>query len=70
MVLNYILFENIIRLYLQFLCAAGYLKRSNDTPNLNIHKYTDYNTIEIYIKNADFHVHGLLDTDVREVPSF
>ena len=25
------------------------MKRSNDTPNLNIHKYTNYNIIEIYI---------------------
>ena len=38
-----------MKLYLQFLCTAGYLKRSNDTPNLNIHKYTNYNIIEIYI---------------------
>ena len=57
MVLNYILLENIIwkkvvytiKFYLQFLCVAGYLKHSNDTPNLNIHKYTNYNIIEIYI---------------------
>ena len=56
-VLNYILLENIIwkkavftnKFYLQFLCVAGYLKHSNDTPNLNIHKYTNYNIIEIYI---------------------
>ena len=38
-----------IKFYLQFLCVAGYLKHSNDTPNLNIHKYTNYNIIEIYI---------------------
>ena len=25
------------------------LKRSNDTPNLNIHKYANYNRIEMYI---------------------
>ena len=57
MVLNYILLENIIwkkvvytiKFYLQFLCVAGYLKHSNDTPNPNIHKYTNYNLIEIYI---------------------
>ena len=57
LVLNYILLENIIwkevvytiKFYLQFLCVAGYLKHSNDTPNLNIHKYTNYNIIEIYI---------------------
>ena len=38
-----------IKLYLQFLCVAGYLKHSNDTPNLNIHKYTNYDIIEMYI---------------------
>ena len=37
------------KFYLQFLCVAGYLKHSNDTKNLNIHKYTSYNMIEIYI---------------------
>ena len=31
-----------IKFYLQFLCVAGCLKHSNDTPNLNIHKYTNY----------------------------
>ena len=40
-------------LYLEILftvlCAAGYLNHSNDTPKLNIHKYTNYNVIEIYI---------------------
>ena len=60
----------MIRFYLQFLCIAGYFKHSNDTPNLNIHKYTNYNTIDIYINNVDFDSHGLLDTDVREVPPF
>ena len=35
--------------YLQSLCVAGYLKYSNDAPKLNIHKYTNYNIIEIYI---------------------
>ena len=30
-----------IKLYLQFLCVARYLKRSNYTLNLNIHKYTN-----------------------------
>ena len=57
MVLNYILLKNItwkkavynIKLYLQFLCIAGYLKHSTDRPNLNVHKYTNYNIIEIYI---------------------
>ena len=38
-----------IKFYIQFLCVPGYLKHSNDTPNLNIHKYTNYNIIEIYI---------------------
>ena len=51
MVLNHILLENMsVKFYLQFLCVAGYLKYSNDTPNLNIHEYTNYNIIEIYIK--------------------
>ena len=57
MVLNYILQENIvwkkvaytIKFCLQFSCVAGYLKHSNDTPELNIHKYTNYNIIEIHI---------------------
>ena len=26
------------------------MERRNDTPNLNINKYTNYNIIEIYIK--------------------
>ena len=38
-----------MKFYLQFLCVAGYLNHSNDTPKLNIHKYTNYNVIEIYI---------------------
>ena len=38
-----------ITFYLPFLCVAEYLKRSNDTPKLNIHKYNNYNIIEIYI---------------------
>ena len=39
----------MITFHLQFLCVVGYLKRSNDTPKLNIHKYNNYNIIEIYI---------------------
>ena len=47
---NYILLESIVgkkavstfTFYLQFLCVAGYLNRSNDVPKLNIHKYTNY----------------------------
>ena len=39
-----------IKFYLQILCVAEYLERRNDTPNLNINKYTNYNIIEIYIK--------------------
>ena len=54
---NYILLENIvwkkvictIKFYLQFLCVVAYLKHSNDTAKLNIHKYKNYNIIEIYI---------------------
>ena len=38
-----------IQFYLQFLRVAGYLKHSNDTPNLNIDEYTNYNIIEMYI---------------------
>ena len=38
-----------MKFYLQFLCVAGYLKHSNDTWKLNIHKYTNYNIIEMYI---------------------
>ena len=41
---------------------AGYLKHSNDTPELNIHKYANYNIIEIYIHRlcttTDFHSDG------------
>ena len=58
--LNYILLENLIwkkvvhimKFSLQFSCVAGYLKQSNNTPKLNIHKYTNYNIIEIYINRA------------------
>ena len=32
-----------------YLFTAGYLKHSNDTPKLNILKYTNYHIIEIYI---------------------
>ena len=67
-----------IKLYLQFLCVAGYLKHSNDTPNLNIHKYTNYDIIEMYINrlSTNFHSDGcqkwcqILDNDVRKVPLF
>ena len=62
-----------ITLHLQFLCLVGYLKRSDDTPKLNIHKYNNYNIIEIYINRLSngliFHSNGLLDPDVGEVPS-
>ena len=55
----YILLENIvwkkvvyiITFYLQFLCVAWYMKRSNDTSKLNIHN-NNYNIIEIYIKRS------------------
>ena len=54
---NHILLEGIvwkktvytIIFYRQFLRVAGYLKCSNNTPNLKKHKYTNYNIIEIYI---------------------
>ena len=57
---NYILLKNIVvkgkkvksSLYYHTsftgFCVVEYLKRSNDTPKLNIHKYNNYN-IEIYI---------------------
>ena len=32
-----------------YLFTAGYLKHSNDTPKLNIQKYTNCHIIEIYI---------------------
>ena len=38
-----------MKCYLQFLCDTGCLKHSNDTLKLNIHKYTNYNMIKIYI---------------------
>ena len=39
-----------MKLYLQFLCAAGYLKHSNDTTKLNIHIYINIQIIiEIHI---------------------
>ena len=38
-----------MKFYLQLLCVAGCFKHSNDIPKLNIHKYTNYNMIEIYI---------------------
>ena len=38
-----------IKVYLQVLCVAEYLKHNNNTPNSSIHKYTNYNVIEIYI---------------------
>ena len=50
--LEYIVWKKvvyIITFYLQFLCVARYMKRSNDTSELNIHN-NNYNIIEIYIK--------------------
>ena len=46
------LYLYIVKFYLQFLCVAGYLKHSNDTPKLNILKYTTYNIIEIFINRS------------------
>ena len=63
----------IITFYLQFLCDAAYLKRSNDAPKLNMHKYNNFNINvhkEIKYYNVDFHSDGLLDPDVRKVRSF
>ena len=41
--------SSLCTFHLQFFSVAGYLKRCNDTPKLNIHKYNNYNIIEIYI---------------------
>ena len=68
MVLNYILLEitilkkvvYTIKFYLQFLCVAGYLKQINDTPKLNINKYTNYNIIEIYINRLSITTQTLM----------
>ena len=58
---NYILLKNIVvkgkkvksSLYhhtsFTAFCVVEYLKRSNDTPKLNIQKYNNYNIIEIHI---------------------
>ena len=54
-----------IKLYLQFLCVAGYLKHSNDTPNLNIHKYTNYDIIEMYINRLSTTTQIFIAMDVR-----
>ena len=63
--------KKILKFYLQFLCVAGYLKHSNDTPKLNIHKYTNYDIKEMYINRLStttiHHRDGLLNTDVRKV---
>ena len=56
MVLNYNFHEStlekklcILSSFIYSFCVAGYLKHSNDTSKLNIHKYTNFNIIEIYI---------------------
>ena len=62
LVLNYILLENIfwkqkegclylytMKFYLQFWCVTVCLKHNNDTPNLTIHKHTNYKMIKLYI---------------------
>ena len=61
LVLNYILLENIIwkevvytiKFYLQLLCAAGYLKHSNDNIYNSNDKYSNYNIIETYINRLN-----------------
>ena len=66
------LYLYIMKFYLQFLCIAGCLKHSNDTPKLNIRKYINYNK-KIHINRLSittyFHGDRLLDNDVREVLS-
>ena len=42
-------FEKKLFVPSNFFLVAGYLKHTSDTPNSNIHKYTNYNIIEIYI---------------------
>ena len=42
-------FEKKLFVPSNFVLVAGYLKHSSDTPNPNIHKYTNYNIIQIYI---------------------
>ena len=54
------------KLYLQFLCVAGYLKHSNDTPKLNIHKYTNYNIIEICINRLSITTQIFIMMDTRQ----
>ena len=73
MVLNYILLKNIvwkklfiIKLYLQFLCVAGYLKHSNDTPKHNIPKYTNHNIIEICINWLSITTQIFITMDTRQ----
>ena len=55
---KYILLESIvwkkvvyvITFYLHILFVGWYLKPRNDTPKLNMHKYTNYNILETYMK--------------------
>ena len=42
-------FEKMWLVPSNFILVAGYLKHSSDTPNPDIHKYTNYDRIEIYI---------------------
>ena len=52
-----------------YLCVSGYLKHSNDATKLNIHKYTNYNIIEIYISKLSTTTQIFIAMDVREVIS-
>ena len=54
-----------MKFYLQFLCVAGYLKHSNDTPRLNIYKHTSYNIIEIYINRLSITTQIFILMDTR-----
>ena len=68
---NFILPQNIvstkvvyaITFYLQFLCIAGYWKGSNDKTNLNIHEYTNYDIIEIYINRLSATIQIFIEMD-------
>ena len=62
LVSNDILLENVIwkkvvytiKFYLQFLFVEGYLKHSNDAPNLNIHSASSFPARLFTIRGSNF----------------
>ena len=48
-----------------FLCVAGYLKHSNNTPKLNIHKYTNYNIVGICINRLSITTQIFITMDTQ-----